>query len=611
MVTLIPALPLFGAALMLFLGRRLPKAAINLICCSTVAVAFGLTVLTLLELRASGGSSIEHRFGTWIPGIGAEWGFYIDALSGLMMLIVTGVGFLIHLYSTGYMAHESGYHRYFGYLNLFLFFMLLLVMSNNYALTFAGWEGVGLASYLLIGFYFDRKNAGDAANKAFLMNRVGDCGYLLAMFVLVSAVGSLRYADVFAAADPQWATAVAVLLFMAACGKSAQFPLFTWLPDAMEGPTPVSALIHAATMVTAGVYIIARSEPIFVLAPSVPPVIAAIGAVTAILAATTAMVQYDIKRVLAYSTVSQLGLMFISLGVGAYWTAVFHLFTHAFFKALLFLGAGAVIHSLDGEQDMRKMGGLRTMLPFAFWAMVIGTLAIAGIPGLAGFMSKDAILWEAFRKSAALWAFGLLTSLLTAFYMWRLVRMTFLGEPNHVEAHNLPLSMRLPLIVLALGSIFAGWVPLTNGGESHTDWREYLLMSVATVAALLGMYAAQRRIRLLSPFYFLFRQRWYVDEVLFGLFARGLGRGGGGILQAFDSRVVDGAVDGTGWTARAVSRAAMLWDTWVVDGVVRSTGLVVRASSWPARALQTGSLQSYALVFLLGVAVYLGWAFSQ
>lgn len=611
MVTLIPGLPLAGATLMLLCGRRLPRALINGICCGTVGVSFVLAAIVAYEFRRSGQPFVEHQFATWIPGIGAGWGFYIDALSALMMLIVTGVGFLIHLYSTGYMAQDSGYYRYFGYLNLFVFFMLLLVMSNNYGLTFAGWEGVGLASYLLIGFYFDRKSAGDAANKAFLMNRVGDCGYLLAMFVLIAAAGSLRYVEVFAAANAKWATSVAILLFMAACGKSAQFPLFTWLPDAMEGPTPVSALIHAATMVTAGVYIIARSEAIFALAPAVPPVIAAIGAVTAILAATTAMVQYDIKRVLAYSTVSQLGLMFISLGVGAYWTAVFHLFTHAFFKALLFLGAGAVIHSLDGEQDMRKMGGLKQNLPFAFWSMVIGTLAIAGVPGLAGFMSKDAILWEAFRNSAALWALGLLTSLLTAFYMWRLVRLTFLGEPNHVEAHGLPLSMRIPMMILAFGSIFAGWVPLTGGGQPHTDYREYVLMAVATAAALTGIYLAHRRVRLLSPFYFLFRQRWYVDEVLFGLFARGLGRGGGSILEALDRRVIDGAVDGAGALARALSRLTMFWDAWIVDGVVRLSGRIVQASSFPVRVLQTGSMQAYALMFLAGVAAFLGWAMTQ
>jgi NADH-quinone oxidoreductase subunit L len=611
MVTLIPGLPLVGAALMLCFGRKLPRAVINAICCGVVGAAFALAAILAFEFRAGGQPFVEHRFAAWLPGLGAEWGFYIDALALLMMLIVTGIGFLIHVYSTGYMARDPGYYRYFGYLNLFVFFMLLLVMSNNYALTFAGWEGVGLASYLLIGFYFDRKSAGDAANKAFLMNRAGDCGYLLALFVLIATVGSLRYVDVFAAANAKWATSVAILLFMAACGKSAQFPLFTWLPDAMEGPTPVSALIHAATMVTAGVYLIARSEAVFALAPSVPPVIAALGAVTAILAATTAMVQYDIKRVLAYSTVSQLGLMFISLGVGAYWTAVFHLFTHAFFKALLFLGAGAVIHSLDGEQDMRKMGGLKQNLPFAFWTMVIGTLAIAGIPGLAGFVSKDAILWEAFRNSAALWALGLLTSLLTAFYMWRLVRLTFLGEPRHVPAHGLPLSMRVPLVVLAFGSVFAGWAPLRGGGGAHTDSREYVLMAVATAAALTGIYFAHRRVRLLSPFYFLFRQRWYVDEVLFGLFARGLGRGGGSVLGAIDRRAIDGAVEGTGALARALSRAAMFWDEWIVDGAVRLSGQFVRASSVPARILQTGSLQAYALMFLAGVAAFLGWAMTQ
>ncbi len=607
MVALIPGLPLVGAALMLIAGRRMSRAVISTISCSTIAVSFILSVLAFIQLRNSGELYQEWIFATWLPGIGADWGFYGDALSSLMMLVVTGIGFLIHVYSIGYMEHDSGYYRYFGYLNLFVFFMLLLVMANNYALAFAGWEGVGFASYLLIGFYFDRKPAGDAANKAFLMNRVGDCGYLLAMFTLIASAGSLRYTTVFENASAQWATSVAVLLFIAACGKSAQFPLFTWLPDAMEGPTPVSALIHAATMVTAGVYIIARSQAIFDLAPAVPPVIAAIGAVTAIIAATTAMVQNDIKRVLAYSTVSQLGLMFLALGVGAYWTAVFHLFTHAFFKALLFLGAGAVIHALDGEQDMRRMGGLKKNFPFAFWTMVIGTAAIAGVPGLAGFISKDDILWEVFLKSPALWALGLLTSLLTAFYMWRLVHLTFLGESHHGEPHRLPLSMSAPLVVLAIGSIFAGYVPLREA-DGHDGTTEYLLMALATATALAGIFLAHRNIRFLSPFYFLFRRKWYVDDVLFGVFGRAVGQRGGGLLSGIDRYLVDGAVNAAAWIVRAVSRLSAFWDHWIVDGLVRLSGLLVKLSSYPIRIVQTGSVQAYALVFLAGIAVLLGWA---
>ena len=599
---LIPLIaPLSGAGLMLLLGRFLPRRIVSAICCATIAIAFAVS------LAIPRG---EYIVGAWFPRIGADWGFLIDDLSVLMIRVVTGVGLLIHVYSIGYMEHDSGYHRYFGYLNLFVFFMLLLVMANNYALAFAGWEGVGLASYLLIGFYFDRKSAGDAANKAFLMNRVGDTGFLLAMFAILAATGTLNYGKVFEAAQSFWAVPVAVLLYFAAMGKSAQFPLFTWLPDAMEGPTPVSALIHAATMVTAGVYMVARSHAIFTLAPQVMPVIAMIGAVTAMLAVTIALVQTDIKRVLAYSTVSQLGMMFIALGAGAYWSAVFHLFTHAFFKALLFLSAGAVIHALDGEQDMRKMGGLRKNFPFAFWTTVIGTLAIAGIPGLAGFMSKDEILWAAYQRAPVLWAFGLLTSLLTAFYMWRLIEMTFLGESHHGEPHTLPLTMRAPLAILAIGSIAAGWVPL-GPPKAHGMKLEFVLMAVATVAALTGIFLAHRRIRFLRPFYFIFRRRWWVDEVLFGLFARGFAQGGGGVLGFIDNGLIDGSVNGTGHLTKWTARLAILWDNWVVDGAVRLTGILVRLASYPVRLLQTGSLQNYALTVLAGIAALLGWALSQ
>ncbi len=586
---------------MLLIGKRLPKPAVNLVCCGAIAAAF---IISLIVPRGT------FEIARWLPGIGADWSFLLDDLSVLMMRLVTGVGLLIHVYSIGYMEHDRGHYRYFGYLNLFVFFMLLLVMSDNFALTFAGWEGVGLASYLLIGFYFDKKSAGDAANKAFIVNRVGDCCYLLAMFAMIAAAGSVKYSDVFAKVDASTATAIALFLFIAACGKSAQFPLYVWLPDAMEGPTPVSALIHAATMVTAGVYIIARSQAIFSLAPSLMPFMAAIGAVTALLAATVAMVQNDIKRVLAYSTVSQLGLMFMALGVGAYQTAIFHLFTHAFFKALLFLCAGAVIHALDGEQDMRNMGALKKNFPFAYWMMVIGTLAIAGIPGLAGFMSKDDILWEAYKYSPALWAVGIGTSLLTAFYMWRLVKLTFLMESHHGEPHTLPLSMRAPLVILAIGSIFAGWVPL-QGAKVHGDTAEYVLMAVATTAAIGGIWLAHKQVRLLSPFYFLFERRWYLDEVLFALFARGAAQGGGGILAAFDRDVIDGGVNGAGWMTRLLSRGSIFWDTWIVDGLVRLTGLMVKLSSYPVRVLQTGSLQSYALMLLAGVAVFLGWALTK
>src|SRR3984893_3483508 len=393
-----------------------------------------------------------------------------------MILVITGVGFLIHVYSTGYMAHDGGYYRFFGYLNLFVFFMLMLVLANNYALLFVGWEGVGLCSYLLIGFYFQKKSAGDAGKKAFIVNRVGDAGFVMGMLLMLSVLGTVRFSD----ANPVLRSAqitpervgfgtlsiISLLMFFGATGKSAQFPLYVWLPDAMEGPTPVSALIHAATMVTAGVYMIARSSALFELTPITSTVVASIGAFTAILAASIALVQNDIKRVLAYSTVSQLGYMFLALGVGAYWVAVFHLFTHAFFKALLFLGSGSVIHALGGEQDMRHMGALKNKIPITHWTMFVASLAIAGIPGLAGFFSKDEILWQTYSSkqgSNILWGVGLATALMTAFYMWRLMNMTFYGKsrvPREVEAHihESPASMTVPLTALAIGTVLAGWI---------------------------------------------------------------------------------------------------------------------------------------------------------
>src|SRR5208337_4349337 len=399
-----------------------------------------------------------------------------DPLSSVMILVVTGVGFLIHVYSTGYMAHDNGFYRFFGYLNLFVFFMLMLVLANNYILLFVGWEGVGLCSYLLIGFYFHKKSAADAGKKAFIVNRVGDAGFILGMLLMFSLLGTVRFLDVNAAlrsghfhaetAGFGALSATALLLFVGATGKSAQFPLYVWLPDAMEGPTPVSALIHAATMVTAGVYMVARSAGLFQLTPSTSTVVAVVGAFTAILAATIALVQNDIKRVLAYSTVSQLGYMFLALGVGAYWVAIFHLFTHAFFKALLFLCSGSVIHAMSGEQDMRHMGGLKDKIPITHWTMFVGSVAIAGIPGLAGFFSKDEILWQAYSSplgSKFLYMIGLVTAGLTAFYMWRMMNMTFYGKSRvkpEVEAHihESPASMTVPLSILAIGSVFVGWL---------------------------------------------------------------------------------------------------------------------------------------------------------
>ena len=416
----------------------------------------------------------------------ADAGFLLDPLSSIWLLFVTGVGMLIHIYSTGYMAHEGGYYRFFGYLNLFMFSMLTLILANNYVLLFVGWEGVGLCSYLLIGFYFHRKSASDAANKAFIVNRIGDAGFLLGMFFIAWYLGSLRFTDVTSLAaqrtlrrigDPI-ITAATLLLFVGACGKSAQLPLYIWLPDAMEGPTPVSALIHAATMVTAGVYMVARSNALFVLAPTSMKTVAIVGALTAIFAASIGLVQNDIKRVLAYSTVSQLGYMFLALGVGAFSAGVFHVFTHAFFKALLFLGAGSVIHAMSGEQDMRNMGDLHQRIPVTYWTMFIATLAIAGISPFAGFFSKDEILWQTWTREGGayrfLWCIGYVTALMTAFYMFRLMYLTFHGRPrmSHEVEHHIhesPTSMTVPLVVLALCSIFAGWLgwPHSLGGSDR------------------------------------------------------------------------------------------------------------------------------------------------
>ncbi|HLX68651.1 MAG TPA: NADH-quinone oxidoreductase subunit L, partial [Verrucomicrobiae bacterium] len=460
-IWLIPLLPAFGAAMMFFFGRKLQKATASAVCVGTVVLAFLFSCGAVWQYtdysHDKPGRPYETIKYTWLgtdtgqmnyvkhdgtpAPFQADVGFLLDPLSGIWLLFVTGVGALIHIYSTGYMAHEGGYYRFFGYLNLFMFSMLTLILGNNYALMFVGWEGVGLCSYLLIGFYFQRHSASTAANKAFIVNRIGDAGFLMGMFTIAWYFGSVRYTEVthlarsghFAIGDPI-ITAATLLLFVGACGKSAQIPLYVWLPDAMEGPTPVSALIHAATMVTAGVYMIARSNAIFVLAPTSMKTVAIVGALTAIFAASIGLVQNDIKRVLAYSTVSQLGYMFLALGVGAFAAGVFHVFTHAFFKALLFLGAGSVIHSMSGEQDMRNMGDLHERIPITHWTMFIATFAIAGIPPFAGFFSKGEILWQAWSSEGGayrlLWFIGFITALMTAFYMFRLMFLTFHGRPR-------------------------------------------------------------------------------------------------------------------------------------------------------------------------------------
>jgi NADH-quinone oxidoreductase subunit L len=507
---IIPLLPLLGSTMNGLFGAKWPNKVVNAVAISST----GLSLLCALEaVREFFQLSPEQipwmrQYFTWITAGNFRAGFdlQVDQLTVIMLLVVTGVGWLIHIYSTGYMAHEGGYYRFFSYLNLFMFFMLILVLAANYVLLFVGWEGVGLASYLLIGFYFLRKSAADAGKKAFIVNRIGDFGFMLGMFLLFRTFHTLDFVELFAKAGPWPADAMGhfgtftiacLLLFMGACGKSAQLPLYVWLPDAMEGPTPVSALIHAATMVTAGVYVVARSHVLFTHAPTAMLVVATVGCATAFFAATIGLVQTDIKKVLAYSTVSQLGYMFLACGVGAFSAGIFHLMTHAFFKALLFLAAGSVIHAMGGEQDMTRMGGLSKKIRWTYLTMLTATLAIAGFPPFAGFFSKDAILLNAFVNENggrgagyALYGVGLLTALLTSFYMFRLIFLTFHGKPRYdehkVHVHESPNSMLVPLIILAVLSIVGGWVAapaLWHGPDYFTNFLSPLFGQGAALAA--------------------------------------------------------------------------------------------------------------------------------
>jgi NADH-quinone oxidoreductase subunit L len=499
---LIPVLPLAGAAVNGFFGKKSSRQAVTTVALVFSGAAFAMALW--VAMRFSSLSLPYHEYlAHWIRSgsFSVDFAFYLDQLSLVMLLVVTGVGFLIHVYSVGYMWDDPSYYRFFSYLNLFMFFMLTLVLASNYLVMFIGWEGVGLASYLLIGFWFTKDSAASAGKKAFIVNRIGDFGFLIALFLLIKHFGSLNFDQVFQSVLPMGAekagagllTAIGILLMVGACGKSAQIPLYIWLPDAMEGPTPVSALIHAATMVTAGVYMVSRSHVIFERAPMALTVVAIIGTLTAFFAATIGVAQTDIKKVLAYSTVSQLGYMFMACGVGAFSAGIFHLMTHAFFKGLLFLAAGSVIHAVGGEQDMRKMGGLRKKIPWTFWTMTAGTLAIAGIPGLAGFFSKDEILWRAYQASWAYWLVGLITAFITSFYMFRLWFMTFFGEyrgeadtaeghanhsgndahgaHGHAGVHESPKVMLIPLVILAVLSVVGGYVgvPGSLGGNNRFD----------------------------------------------------------------------------------------------------------------------------------------------
>jgi NADH-quinone oxidoreductase subunit L len=658
-LSLIPLFPFLGFVVNSLAGRRLPKAVSGGLASLAMLASFLLSALLVWRLAgmAPDARVIEQRVYTWIASgeFTVDLAFRLDTLSAVMILVVTGIGFLIHVYSTAYMHQEidSEYARYFSYLNLFASFMLVLVLGANFLVMFVGWEGVGLCSYLLIGFWFAKKSAADAGKKAFVVNRIGDYAFILGMLLIATRLGTLDFVRVAEAVAGMPAEATfgtlsiaALLLFIGATGKSAQIPLYVWLPDAMEGPTPVSALIHAATMVTAGVYMIGRNAVLFSHAPDVLTIVAVIGTATALMAGTIGLVQNDIKRVLAYSTVSQLGYMFLAMGVGAFGAGIFHLYTHAFFKALLFLGSGAVIHALHGEQDIRNMGGLKRALPITYWTFLLGSLAIAGVPGLAGFFSKDEILFETFHEGhTILWVVGILTSLLTATYMFRLVFLTFHGDfrgkvapsahpeeeehgahdrpHGHVRGeglhlHDAPAAMAFALVILALGSVLAGYigVPHALGGhntlgtwlapafhvggeaaESATVGEEgpleLTLMLVSSAIAVLGIGLAwflwRRRQdivdglaqRFAAP-YRLLLNKYYVDEV-------------------YDAAVVQ--------PIRVISQEG-LWrafDVKIVDGLVNGAGSTVAGAAWALRRLQNGSVRAYAGSLFVGVVLILGY----
>ena len=679
---LIPLLPLLGFVLNFAVGTRLakPKPFVTAVAWSTVALSLLLSIFAVIEAAGSPGHQIGQVLFSWIPGGMAEtvagprpfaidWALRVDPLSSVMLMVVCGVGFLIHVYAAGYMAHDPGYARFFSYLNLFMFSMLTLVMGANFLVLFVGWEGVGLCSYLLIGFWYHKQSAADAGKKAFIVNRVGDAFFLIGLFTLFVNFGSLDFATLTTAlagghAEAGWdgpLTFAALMLFLGACGKSAQVPLYVWLPDAMEGPTPVSALIHAATMVTAGVYMVARSSALYVLAPNALLVVALVGAFTAIFAASIGLVQTDIKRVLAYSTVSQLGYMFLACGVGAFSAGVFHLGTHAFFKALLFLCAGSVIHAMSGEQELPKMGGLRKKLPWTHATMLIGCIAIAGIPPLAGFFSKDEILWLAFSHGGygqLVWAVGLVTAGMTAFYMFRLYHLTFSGSfrGTHEQEHHLhesPKVMTIPLALLAVGAVTAGLlgIPAALGGSNWIEHflhpaiaslgghgaaaghdgghgTELLLMGVSIAVAAAGIGVAwmlyggadQSRAaglaKTFAPAHRLLLNKYWVDELYGKVFVRGVALGGGHALHGTDKLFVDGGggevkpglgVNGLAWFTRdVISKLSNLWDRYVVDGLVNLTGHAFDNGSYYARHLQNGFVQHYILYSAMGVLLLVG-----
>jgi NADH-quinone oxidoreductase subunit L len=652
---LVPLLPLAGAAINGFFGRRSSKKAVT-----TVALVFCGAAFAMALFLAAGFSSESAPYSCdlahWIRSdkFQVDFSFYLDQLSLVMLLVVTGVGFLIHIYSVGYMWDDESFYRFMAYLNLFMFFMLTLVLAKNYLVMFIGWEGVGLASYLLIGFWFTKDSAASAGKKAFIVNRIGDFGFLIALFLMIKHFGSLDFTRVFAAVQRMPAgaasvgtlTAIGLLLMVGAAGKSAQIPLYVWLPDAMEGPTPVSALIHAATMVTAGVYMVSRSSAIFDRAPLALAVVAMIGTLTALFAATIGIAQTDIKKVLAYSTVSQLGYMFMACGVGAFSAGIFHLMTHAFFKGLLFLAAGSVIHGIGGEQDMRKMGGLRNYMPWTFWTMTIATFTIAGFPPFAAYFSKDEILWKAYSSpngSWFYWLIGVITAFITSFYMFRLWFLTFFGDyrgdpavhdvkhesadahathdkhahddHGHGAPHESPWVMLGPLVILAILSVVGGWVGIGGrfehflapvfqsgaatelapgtGGEAGAAGTETLLMLISVCAALLGLFFAWllylRRPQLpariatsLGGLYRAVANKYYIDELYAALFVKPL---------------IEGST-------------TILWhgvDQGVIDASVNESAHAARELSDAARHMQSGNLRSYAGWIAAGGAVVIAY----
>ncbi len=682
---LIPLIPGVGAIINGLFGKRLPKSAINMVAVGAVALSFLIALFCLFgPFMSEGGEKtvLEKTLFTWIPGMSvaqadgttanftAKWQYRLDSLSMVMVLVVSGIGLLIHIYSVGYMAHDGGYWRFFTYLNMFTFFMLNLVLGANFLLMFIGWEGVGLCSYLLIGFWFERDAAAKAGKKAFVVNRIGDAGFMLGIFFIFFQFGSVDFYAVMQGVEAQFPTPeagwgvltlIGLLLFVGATGKSAQIPLYVWLPDAMEGPTPVSALIHAATMVTAGVYMVARTSVLFTHAPNAMLVVAVIGCSTAIFAASIGLFQNDIKKVLAYSTVSQLGYMFLGLGVGAYAAAIFHLMTHAFFKACLFLGSGSVIHTMEhaehasggrrdynAMQDMRNMGGLKKYMPRTFITYFLSTLAIAGIVPFAGFFSKDAILWGATNDGhvTVLWLVAVAAAGMTAFYMFRQVFLTFYGEfrgGKEMESHlhESPASMTVPLIVLAVGSVTAGWVglpfglsaidgflePALNAGQTieheahHFSMEgvahELPFMIVSLGVAIAGILLA-RKMYLANPdgdraviaswpgVHRLLYNKYFVDDVYDTTVGGGTLSGAHG-LNFIDAKVVDGVVNGAAKATLLSGDLSNLADVGLVDGAVDAVWRILASFSNAFSRLQTGVLQNYALMMLIGVGALIGF----